>query len=300
MRDVEYDRFGPWILEVSDIDPMPPVFSPYVIEEEQALLILKIPRPMERRDLSPGEHMYDYLVSLFDDRIEILVRDADEAVRFKLLYKNIVALKHSEDLLDGHMVIYTPEIAYDLPYSTVSVDLIRQVLDIIRERYTSSGEDYPPFSTGDDGIRNPEELSFLFTGLADSRQRSAEAGTLFALQTEQKMLDIDESFFRRMFYGTVDKRLLESLHYISNRELEIISRGRSWAYRWQAVYGRETLFLPLDHLARVDEDENVRNHGTSVLRLLTRASQHSYIFTEGNPAMERYQTIVLRGKKTEQ
>ncbi len=165
MRDEEYDRFGPWILEITEADPIPMVFTPYVSDSEKPLLALKVPRPMERRNLSPGDYMYDYLVSLYDDRIVILARREGEADRFSLKYVDILALKNGEDLLDGHLIIYGPGMAYDLPYSTVSVELIRRVIMIIRERYTPPAEianENSPFAKK---IPDPDRsrLSFLFS-----------------------------------------------------------------------------------------------------------------------------------------
>ena len=38
----EYDRFGPWAVEVSEEDPMPRLFEPHVTRREVPLLSLKI------------------------------------------------------------------------------------------------------------------------------------------------------------------------------------------------------------------------------------------------------------------
>ena len=54
MRDPEYDRFGPWIIEISEADPPPPLFRPYLTREETVLLSIKIPRKIDRRDAPPA------------------------------------------------------------------------------------------------------------------------------------------------------------------------------------------------------------------------------------------------------
>ena len=302
MGNVEYDRFGPWILEINDVDRIPPVFEPYAPGGEPVLLQLKIPRPVERRNLRPGDHMYDYLLTLFDDRIEILVRDAGEARRFVLTYADIVAVRHREDLLDGHLVMFTPEIAYDLPYSTVSVDLMERLLGILRERYIDGDRDQDdaPAKESDryfeDGQTDSDtsSLSFLFAGLARKREEHLKSGRLFALQDEVRMIDVDRRILHRVFNGAVEKRLLESLHFVNDRELKIITRGRSWAYRWQAVYARETLYIPLDRLRSIDESPQAHNRGVAALTMATAASSHEFIFLENNPGMARYRTIFLK------
>ncbi len=38
MGNPEYDRFGPWIIEISALDPPPPLFQPYLTRQETPLL----------------------------------------------------------------------------------------------------------------------------------------------------------------------------------------------------------------------------------------------------------------------
>ena len=52
-RDAEYDRFGPWVVEIGDEDPPPPLFLPHLTRTEQALLSVKIPRKVARRRGTP-------------------------------------------------------------------------------------------------------------------------------------------------------------------------------------------------------------------------------------------------------
>ena len=37
-RDPEYDRFGPWVIEIGDEDPPPPLFVPHLTRSEAPLL----------------------------------------------------------------------------------------------------------------------------------------------------------------------------------------------------------------------------------------------------------------------
>ena len=296
MRSIEYDHFGPWILEISDTDPVPGVFEPYIIQEDEPLLSLKIPRHEERRNLQPTDHLYDYLLSLYEDRMVILARDGNEAVRFSLAYAEIEAITHSEDLLNGHLIIYTPEIAYDLPYSTVSVDLVEKALDIIRTRYVADISFPTPELDilTEDGI--PEGLSYYFTALIRTGYGLGSDAGLFALQRDIWMSELDTRVRRRMFYKAVGMKLLESLHYLSGRELMVINRGRNWVYRWQAVYGRQTLYVPLDRLLAAEEKDvpRIRDNGVAGLQIRTKSSEHLFCFSEDNPALSRYRELAGR------
>ncbi|RKX93863.1 MAG: hypothetical protein DRP59_01775 [Spirochaetes bacterium] len=63
MNTLEYDRFGPCIVEISEEDPFPPLFLPYLKGDESSLFSIKIPRREERRNLEPGMNLYDYVLS---------------------------------------------------------------------------------------------------------------------------------------------------------------------------------------------------------------------------------------------
>ena len=73
-RDPEYDRFGPWVVEISDEDPPPPLFVPHLSRTDTPLLSVKIPRVISRRDARPGMDLYDYLVSLYEEDVVVLER----------------------------------------------------------------------------------------------------------------------------------------------------------------------------------------------------------------------------------
>jgi len=57
----EYNRFGPWVIEISEEDPPSPFFIPYLSRTEPALLSIKIPRKIDRRSAQAGMNLYDYL-----------------------------------------------------------------------------------------------------------------------------------------------------------------------------------------------------------------------------------------------
>src|SRR5262245_14614743 len=86
---LEHDRFGPWVLEVSDDDPPPSIFAPCLDRAEAPLLAVKVPRDIDRRDAHPGMDLYDYLVCLYADDIEIMRRDGRSVRRWMCPYRDI-------------------------------------------------------------------------------------------------------------------------------------------------------------------------------------------------------------------
>ncbi len=292
MRDPEYDRFGPWILEITEEDPLPPLFVSYMTRKEEPFFNIKIPRPIDRRDLSPGENMYDYVVSIYEKDLYILERVGDEVREQSIPYESIIALRHSEDLLDGNLFIYINNRCYKLPYSTVSSEIISRLIEILRQRYISTSSSRSDIISN----RKPEpvsgELSFLFSGLLASAGKNHSDMKLLAFQSEIPVNSIEGKPWKRLFLGAIDKRLLESLHMCNGIELEIINRGRTWGYRWQAIYGKETLFLPLENIMDMNREYEKSSRGIENLIFQTAGSRHSFSFTRENPALPGYFKII--------
>ncbi len=80
---------------------------------------------------------------------------------------------------------------------------------------------------------------------------------------------------------------------MNDRELEILNRGRSWAYRWQAVYGKESLYIPLERLREITEKNFGENQSLASVFLSTDGSEHGYVFTTENPALNNYRSFIL-------
>lgn len=288
-RDPEYDRFGPWVVEISDEDPPPPLFVPHLTRTDEPLLSVKIPRRIARRDAHPGMDLYDYLVSLYEEELVILER-VDHSVRSQTIpYRDVRHLILRDALLQGSLHLAMPGRAYDLPFSTVSRDVMVRVVDLIRERYVPAGEERPDIAPVE--VRG---LSFYFEGLLSEMRASGTDMQPVAAQADTPMHIHERATWRRLLFGIVDKRLLESVHLTDGRELEIISRGQHYAYRWQAIYGRHVSFIPIAHLERVEwQDEGP---GSAIIRLTlgTGGGSCEYRFTLDNPTLDAYRSTLAR------
>lgn len=291
MRDPEYDRFGPWILEISESDPLPPIFLPFFTREEDPLYCVKIPRPMDRRDLSPGMNMYDYVVALYEADLLILERDGEDVTTLSFSYSDILVLRHSEDLLSGELHIYTPGNCYSLPYSTVSVEITDRIVDLIRGRYNTEAisSESPDFKAA--AIPDPEDMSFYFNGLLGKYSSHHPEKKFLAHQREISVHSINSNFWRRIIYGAIDKKLLESIHFFNGTELEVIDRGRKWGYRWQAIYSKETLYLPVNNIRKTERLPD-STEGIESLLFQTDVSEHSFSFMNDNPGLELYTRLL--------
>lgn len=115
----EYDRFGPWIDEISVSADVPKLFSTYPLDLSTTRLVLKVPRNESRRNVSAGMDLYDHLVIVDQDFLTLLTRrgaptrhesiarqEGDYGVATVAL-ADVVAIRDDLDLLDGRLTVST-------------------------------------------------------------------------------------------------------------------------------------------------------------------------------------------------
>ena len=79
----EYDAFGPWIYKITEKNPMPALFFPYYKENNNYLMLIKIPRDIERRKAKPDMDLYDYVIGMYEEYGYILKRNGKEVEEVK-------------------------------------------------------------------------------------------------------------------------------------------------------------------------------------------------------------------------
>lgn len=132
---MEYDRFGPWIIEIKEAGEVPPQFDREKDRILEAAKAYKIPVNVERRKLKPGMPMYDFVLALHDDYIDIMERHEGVVTVASINYSDIQILEKVNDLLNGHIFIYAGQREFSVPYNPVSDELIDEMMDFIRERF---------------------------------------------------------------------------------------------------------------------------------------------------------------------
>ena len=284
MRDPEYDRFGPWAVEISDADPPPPLFLPYLTRNESPLLAIKIPRSIERHKARAGMNLYDYMVSLYADDLMILQRVDDGVHRQTLLYRDIQALRYAEELLKGTVHLFLKSQTHKLPFNTVSKALMQRMVVLIRGRYVEEISVAPPVY---DLVAYHEDLSFYFTNLLAAEQACKPDLRLMATQADTPV-GTHESGVRKLFFGAFGKTLLESMHLYDGGELKIIDRGQDFRYAWQSAYGRRETYVPLRNICCVDWMPDPKNAAIVNLNLETAGGRLTFALLRDNPDIQAY------------
>ena len=280
----EYDRFGPWAIEISDEDPPPPLFVPYLTRAEPTLLSIKIPRGIERRDARPGMDLYDYLVCLYEDALLVLRRVGREVRSETCRYQDVQRLGVARDLLRGNIHLGLPGRPCDLPYNTVSDDLMFRLVALVRQHYSRQDREAP---RGRELEVRAGELSFYFERLLATQRQQGTGMRLLAAQGTAPVCDPRMPAARRLLFRIASRRLLESMHLTDGRELMIVGRGPAYAYRWQAAYGTDTSYIPIANLRSVAWQEDAGNAAINLI-LRTGAGSSVHVFAHDNPSIESY------------
>ncbi len=186
MRDPEYDRFGPWIIEISETDPAPPLFLPYLTRGDTALLSIKIPRKIERRVANPGMNLYDYMVTLYEEDLVILQRIGDDVRPHTFFYRDVQYLCQGESLLKGSLRLAMTESVFDLPHNTVSAGIIGRLVDLIRERYCGEADHPAPIDEPD---VQEADLTYFFSGCWRNRKHNIRSSRSWQ-HRRKKSLDL--------------------------------------------------------------------------------------------------------------
>lgn len=285
MANLEYDRFGPWVIEISELDPPPPLFLPYLTREEEPLFSIKIPRKIDRRDAHPGMNLYDFMVNLYQDDLLILQRVEDEVRAETFFYRDIQLIRCESALLRGNLHLVMPQRTFDLPFNNVSQTIMLRLIELLRRRYTDETTDTAVPENPD---FTDEDLSYYFSRLLAYEKIRRSDMQVLAAQPETPIGAYESSELRKFLLGAIDKRLLESLYWSDGRELKIIDRGGKYKYRFQTVYETDTYYLPVGKIVGAFWEPDVKNTAVIHLTLTVRGGQVSFAFVRDNASLAGY------------
>lgn len=139
LRTAEFDAFGPWVYEVRTPDEVPPLYRRHRLDLDAARMVVKVPRPIERRDATPTMHLYDHLLAAGEHTLAILSRvgdDGDYRVR-EVPYVRVGAAQVSVSLLDGVLRFSGAGAGEGLPpvrFNGVSLDVVDRLVDVVLDR----------------------------------------------------------------------------------------------------------------------------------------------------------------------
>lgn len=157
----EYDRFGPWVDEVTEEEDVPRLYRSYPIDFSVERLVLKVPRNIARRNATPTMDLYNHLILLGQGRLTVLSRRVAKTARtaggavggtaggrgsvaaspdsgpgydvVTIQCADVVAIRNSLNLLDGRLTVSTAQgTPVKVAYNGTGSDVIDSFVGALR------------------------------------------------------------------------------------------------------------------------------------------------------------------------
>lgn len=247
----EYDAFGPWIYEIDDEHPIPELFAPLIKKDKYCLMMMKIPRQIERRDADPGMQLYDYVVGAFESQIFICIRQDNTAERKRFRYSELSAISLFSCFLASYVTFYfkTGE-SFELPFNTISLNIMKKFVKLVRSKIILD-EASVDLTRCPAPIRSSQISDVLFINLLNDIDAEEDRPTYpGAFQQAVKMSMKGVSLSRKLASIIYPPKLAGGMHLYSDRELIIIERD-SEALDRLGEYGYQYIYLPAHNITGI-------------------------------------------------
>ena len=284
LRQKEYQRFGPWVTKVSEDDPVPPLFAPYVEDRDRVVMSFKIPRDIELRKATPSMDLYDFLVSVYDEQLVIHRRSGSKVSTRRLRYNEIQMIHLVEILLDGRLQLITAHNRVELPFNSVSKVQIDELVTEIRKRYLKN-TGHPSAKVVKTNVTRG--MSFFYQRLQRTFEADHPNFVLCAAQSDTAIGHAETSLIRRALFGIIGRSVNESLHYSDGQELIVAHHGRPFR-SLRRSFAQHTTYLPVVRLGAVTWEEESSNNAIVLLTLGTGFENVTLGFTKDNPDRHSY------------
>ena len=278
----EYNAFGPWAYEISEKNPLPRLFAPYFTADDKAVIKIKIPREIERRNGKPGMDLYDYVVALYEDRILILKREDGTVLEKQIPLKECKGVRIYQNLLKGGYTIFSARGSISFPFNSVSLDLFRKLTNLVLERVKSQVRDISSLPVTETA---PESM-LLINMLHDTEMKLPD----IRVGAVQKSADVHrkgatQNMIERMLWGEMNP---EALHLYTDQYLIVFENGVFPNYVGMQDFGYTQTIIPLD---RIDGIEVAHSEEYSLLeesRLTLGQDRIAYHFEIDNEEVSAF------------
>ena len=277
--DPEYHSFGPWIFEIGFDYPMPPIFVPYYKEQENCLLLIKVPRNIERKDARPGMDLYDYVIGMYGTYGYILRRKDKEIEEIKFSYDQVVSIENYRDLLLGLLTIHLPNDDIIIRYNTVSEDIILKLVKIIRDRYAQKKYDKIPIKNKIEALEISERF---YENIINKMNSDGDSFDIMAFQPAVKASNGRNNLFQKLLRHMRPKLLLSTVHLCSSRELLVIDKGRPIRYLKETAYSYRFTFISLEKIYNIKFERCEKYDEIKIVYISTGRSSYKFYFDEKN------------------
>ena len=288
-RKAEFNAFGPWILEITDEFPLPPLFIPYYSDGANALMRVKIPRDIERRRANQDMDLYDYVIGLYEDHMYILERLKGTVKETTISYAEMEGLENFADSLLGRFTIFLNDRKVMIPYNAVSKSIINSMMKIIRDRYTA--KTYPRFRSPYDCDSEKNIIKEIrYINLLDEMRADKENFDITVIQPSLMLHRMNRGIIQKALQFLNSERLLGSLHLANQSEILVISRGKPFKTRWDVVpsHSHSHLYIPIEKLQSILFQKDDCFDNLQKLSMKTNNYTFLFYFDDSNKESQDY------------
>lgn len=285
----EYDRFGPWIDDVTTPDEVPPLYRDHPLDLERARMVLKVPRNISRRNATPDMDLYDHLLVLDDAGLTVLSRRLGEGSRrapvargydvTSVRYSELVAVLDTADLLDGRLTVYTTGgVGLSVRYNGSARANIARLVSAIRE----ACEAYPPSAAGraflasaartsPPAALDPGDADIVFVNDFEELERRHPGLVAWTCHGRGAAVPLGGGWAgaaRKVTHRFKPAVLHGGVVAGDSATIEIVGR-RGWILRSRTpVYSQSRLMLPLGALERLEVAPHEHYFAVTVVRFV--------------------------------
>lgn len=239
----EYHRFGPWLLEINaDLD-IPPQYSDKNDLILSAKYSFKVPVNKDRIQMKPGMLLYEYVISIFADKLIIFHIHNQSVQQSSILFKEIQYIVQGGELLRNYIQIATPEKIHTFPYHSVSHEVTSKVVTMLRSGMLNDAKPSSFTALEEDKLKHLSLYKYLM-----AKRVIDESANIVAYQPYQKIkLNKSEKWswwinlFRR-------NKLPELLIVSKNKELIIASSDIEKKSKETVDYSHRHIFISIDKI----------------------------------------------------
>lgn len=275
----EYHRFGPWLLEIKAEIDLPRQYNDKKTLILSADFIFKVPVNRDRIQMRPGMLLYDYVVSIFADRVVIFNIVNDCLKESVILFKDIQYIIQGGELLRNYIQVVTNEKSYTINYHSVSHEITSKAMSMIRKGILYSAPKINIQLVQDVKLYQLSLFKYL-----KSKKVIDETVKIVAYQTAKKVkLKCSE---KRAKIINIFKRnkLHEILVVVNDKELIVVSSDIDHKKKETVDYSYRHIFISIEKMIDIKIRGNKIYDGVNDLTIIIGETSVSLEITEDFPS----------------
>lgn len=244
----EYNSFGPWAYEINDAYPMPPLFAPFFTAKDDAVLKIKVPRDVDRRNVKPGMDLYGVVLALYEDKLRILEGQEGQVKEHLITPKEFAGVRLYENMLKGGCTVFSQDGAVSFPFNSVSIDLFRKFADLVIEKLGGSD---PAGRAASLPVTDSVPTTTLLINLLHDVKMKMPGIRIGAVQKIIEVYNVDtlQNSIERLLWKKMNP---EALHLYTDKNLVILENGSFPNRVGMPDFGYTYTIIPLRCVDRIE------------------------------------------------